>query len=187
MVAGGPPRLAIRAQRVLAGLQVGDSVAVNGACLTVAALQAGQFSVEVSPETAARTTLGSLPAGTRVNLERPLPVDGRLGGHFVQGHVDGTGIVESMERQQDFAVLTLRLPPTLTRYCVEKGSLAVDGISLTIAALQQERVEVALVPHTLKATIVAAYRPGTAVNVEVDLLAKLVAAQLEHYRSVVTP
>jgi len=182
-----PPRMRIRAERILADLLIGDSVAVNGACLTLTAVEPGTFSVEVSPETVARTTLASLRPGTPVNLERALRMDARLGGHFVQGHVDGIGVVESMERQGDFAMLTVQLPPSLIRYCVEKGSLAIDGISLTIAAFQQDRVQVSLVPHTLKAASAGAYRTGTRVNVEVDLVAKLVAAQLERYRAAVSP
>jgi len=175
-------RLRIRASRVLNGLQPGDSVAVSGVCLTVVAVDGEAFAVDVSPETVERTTLASLAPGVRVNLERPLRLDGRLGGHFVQGHVDGVGVVQSMERQDDFAMLTLRLPASLLPYCVEKGSVAVDGISLTIAALDGDEVRIALIPHTLAATTAGGYGPGTRVNLEVDVLAKLVAAQLDPYR-----
>ncbi len=182
-VIGGatPSRLVIRAGRILEDVKLGDSVAVNGACLTVAAVDAGAFAVDISAETAARTTLASLGEGAGVNLERALRVDSRLGGHFVQGHVDGVGLVEAFERQDDFAILTLRIPAAFRRFCVEKGSLAVDGISLTIAGLDGDRVRVALIPHTLAATTAGAYQPGTAVNLEVDLLAKLVAAQVDPY------
>ncbi len=176
-------RLEIQAHRTLEALGPGDSIAVSGACLTAVAVGDDAFSVDVSPETAARTTLASLVPGTRVNLERALRLDARLGGHFVQGHVDGVGQVESLERQGDFALLTLRLPSPLRPFCVEKGSLAVDGVSLTIADLDGDRVRISLVPHTLAATTAADYRPLTAVNVEVDVLAKLVAAQLEPYRA----
>ncbi len=182
VIAGATPlRLVIRARRILEDLKVGDSVAVNGACLTVAAVDAGAFVVDISAETAARTTLAALGEGAGVNLERALRLDSRLGGHFVQGHIDGVGLVEAFDRQDDFAVLTLRIPTALRRFCVEKGSLAVDGISLTIAGLDGDRVRVALIPHTLAATTAGAYRPGTAVNLEVDLLAKLVAAQIDPY------
>ncbi len=178
-----PSRLRVRARRVLEGLQSGDSVAVSGACLTAVTVDAETFSVDLSPETADRTTLASLGPGVRVNLERALRLDARLGGHFVQGHVDGVGVVESMERQDEFALLTLRLPPSLLPFCVAKGSLAVDGISLTIAALDGDRVRIALIPHTLAVTTAGGYGPGSRVNLEVDMLAKLVAAQLEPYRA----
>ncbi len=184
-VAGRAPwsRLQVRAATVLEDLRPGDSVAVNGACLTAVEVGPGWFAVEVSPETAARTTLDALAAGARVNLERALRLGGRLGGHFVQGHVDGVGEVESLQPEADFATLTLHLPSSLTGFCVEKGSIAVDGISLTIAALDGERVRIAVIPHTLAGTTAGTYAPGTRVNLEVDLLAKLVAAQLAPYRS----
>ena len=176
-------RLQIRAATVLKDLRPGHSVAVNGACLTAVEVGPGWFAVEVSPETAARTTLDALAAGAPVNLERALRLDGRLGGHFVQGHVDGVGEVESLEREADFATLTVRLPSSLIGFCVEKGSIAVDGVSLTIAALDGERVRIAVIPHTLAGTTAGTYAPGTRVNLEADLLAKLVAAQLAPYRS----
>ncbi len=180
-----PSRLRIRARRILEGLQSGDSVAVSGACLTVVMVEADSFWVDLSPETADRTTLASLGPGVRVNLERALRLDARLGGHFVQGHVDGVGVVESMEGQDAFAMMSLRLPPSLRAFCVEKGSIAVDGISLTIAALDGDRVRIALIPHTLAVTTAGGYGPGTRVNLEVDMLAKLVGAQLEPYRAFV--
>lgn len=178
-----PSRLRVRAQRVLEGLHPGDSVAVSGACLTAVTVDAETFEVDLSPETEDRTTLASLGPGAQVNLERALRLDARLGGHFVQGHIDGVGVVESMERQDEFAVLTLRLPPSILPFCVEKGSLAVDGISLTIAALDGVRVRISLIPHTLAATIAGGYAPGSRINLEADLLAKLVAVQLEPYRA----
>jgi riboflavin synthase len=176
-------RLQIGTHLCREGLRVGDSIAVNGACLTAVAIGRGEVSVDISPETAARTTLASLLPGTRVNLERALRLDGRLGGHFVQGHIDGVGHVESLKHQAGFALLTLVLPPPLLPFCVEKGSLAVDGISLTIADLEGDRVRISLVPHTLAVTTASGYRPATAVNLEVDILAKLVAAQLGSYRA----
>ena len=155
-------------------LALGDSLAVNGVCLTVVHRDSGEVHADVGPETVRVTTLGSLPHGARLNLERPLRADSRLGGHFVQGHVDGVGRVRSLEPEGDGAKLTLDVPPDLLRYCAEKGSLAVDGVSLTIAALDDQGVEIALVPHTLAVTTLASLRPGATVNLEVDVLAKYV-------------
>jgi riboflavin synthase len=153
-------------------LAPGDSVAVNGVCLTVIATEASEIQADLGPETLRVTTLGSLDRGALVNLERPLRADSRFGGHFVQGHVDGRGRVAALRREGEGARLRLQLGPELQRYCVEKGSLAVDGVSLTIAALDDEGVEIALVPFTLEHTTLGALGPGDEVNVEVDLLAK---------------
>ena len=153
---------------------VGDSVAVAGCCLTAVATKDGELAFDAVPETLARTTLGELAEGAEVNLEPALRAGEPLGGHYVQGHVDGTGRVRSLEPEGDGAQLTLDVPQELLRYCAEKGSLAVDGVSLTIAALGDDTVEIALVPHTLGATTLGSLSPGAPVNLEVDVLAKYV-------------
>lgn len=155
-------------------LAPGDSVAVNGVCLTVASAAAGRFAFDLSEETISRTTLGRLAAGDAVNLERPLVAGGRLGGHVVQGHVDGVAIVREVRRLPGSVEIAVETPPGLRRYLVEKGSVAVDGVSLTVAALESDRFWVALVPVTVEDTTLGARRPGEAVNLEVDILAKYV-------------
>jgi riboflavin synthase len=151
---------------------LGDSIAVSGCCLTVTAADGETLEFDAVPETIARTTLGGLEPGAEVNLEPALRAGEPLGGHFVQGHVDGRARVAALDPEGDGARLRLELEPELLRYCVEKGSLAVDGVSLTIAALHDEGVEIALVPFTLEHTTLGALAPGDQVNVEVDLLAK---------------
>jgi riboflavin synthase len=150
----------------------GDSVSVSGCCLTVTATDGEALEFDAVPETIARTTLGALEPGAEVNLEPALRAGESLGGHFVQGHVDARARVSALEREGEGARLQLQLPAELYRYCVEKGSLAVDGVSLTIAALNDGGVEIALVPFTLERTTLGALGPGDEVNVEVDLLAK---------------
>ena len=165
-------RLRVEAPETAAAAVPGDSVAVSGCCLTVTATANGGLEFDAVPETIARTNLGRLAAGAEVNLEPALRAGEPLGGHFVQGHVDGTAQVEQLEPEGDGARLTLRLPACLLRYCVEKGSIAVDGVSLTIAALRDDGIEIALVPFTLRHTTLAAATAGAELNVEVDLLAK---------------
>jgi riboflavin synthase len=172
-------RLWIAAPAMHDGFRVGDSVAVNGCCLTVTALAADRFAVEAVPETLARTTIGALTAGQFVNLERPLRVDQRLGGHMVQGHVDGVGEVVAVATEGDGRRVTLEIPAALARFVAEKGSLAVDGTSLTVAAVEGRRCEVALIPHTLDVTVSGHYQRGTRVNLEVDLIARYLARLLE--------
>jgi riboflavin synthase alpha subunit len=169
---GGGLRLRVEAPETAAAAGPGDSVAVAGCCLTVTAALDGRLEFDAVPETLARTNLGRLTAGADVNLEPALRAGEPLGGHFVQGHVDGTARVERLEPEGDGMRLALRLAPELLRYCVEKGSIAVDGVSLTIAALRGDGVELALVPFTLERTTLSSLRPGDEVNVEVDLLAK---------------
>lgn len=175
----GGSRLRIESAGYGAELSLGDSVAVDGVCLTVVARSRGWFDAEISPETARRTTLGRARAGRRVNLERPLAASGRLGGHFVQGHVDGTAPVQSVRRSREFVEMDFAVPAGLRRYMVEKGSVAVNGVSLTIAALKRGAFTVALIPHTLDATNLSGLRAGTPVNIEVDILAKYVKALLQ--------
>jgi riboflavin synthase len=160
----------------LAGhLALGSSIAVNGCCLTAVDPSNDTFRVELTPETMRRTAFGRrLVAGSRVNLERAMRADGRLEGHIVQGHVDGVGALRTMERLGQSAEATFTVPPALARYLVEKGSVAVDGISLTVASLAEGTFVVALIPHTLGVTTLGALREGDPVNLEMDVLAKYV-------------
>ena len=177
-MAGGPDgaRLAIRAPLVREGLAIGDSVSVNGACLTAVALDDEGFAVDCAPETLRRTSLGRLAPGDGVNLERALRVGDRLGGHMVQGHVDATGEVLAARSEGGSVVLEIGAPPEVLRYVVEKGSVAVDGVSLTIAARLPDRFAVALIPHTMAATTLGPGAVGRPVNLEADVVAKYVEA-----------
>ena len=169
---GGGVRLRVEARETAAAARPGDSIAVAGCCLTATAVEGGSLEFDAVPETIARTNLGRLGEGAEVNLEPALRAGEPLGGHFVQGHVDGVGRVRSLEPDGEGARLSLELEPDLLRYCVEKGSLTVEGVALTVAALGEGRVEIALVPFTLRETTLSALRAGDEVNVEVDLLAK---------------
>ncbi len=164
--------LTIAAETVLEGLAPGDSIAIDGACMTVAARNEGNFVVLVSPESFARTTLGRLQAGHAVNLERAMPSNGRFGGHFVLGHVDAAGKVESIGPQGDFAMWRFKAPPEVARYLVPKGSVAIDGISLTVVEPKNDIFSVAVVPATLAKTTLGAKRPGDPVNMEADMIGK---------------
>jgi riboflavin synthase len=167
-------RLELDAPATAAQASVGDSVALGGACLTVVALDGGRLAFDAVPETLARTSLGRLAAGDRVNVEPALRVGEPLGGHVLQGHVDGLGSVRSVEPEGDGRRVWVDAPVELLRYCAEKGSVAVDGVSLTVAALDDEGFAVALIPHTLAVTTLGALEPGDPVNLEVDVLAKYV-------------
>ena len=162
-----------------AELSPGDSLAVNGVCLTVVATCGGCVHADVSPETLRVTTLGNLKAGTRVNLERPLRADARIGGHFVQGHVDATGLIERLHQNGDSYWLTVRYPPMIAGYLVRKGSIAVDGISLTIAGLGDHQFDVQLIPFTFQHTNLQEARAEDAVNLECDMLGKYVVRAME--------
>jgi len=172
-------RFWIGAARVLDGMQVGDSIACSGCCLTAVAVEPGRFAVEAVPETLRCTTLGGWEAGTAVNLERSLRFGDRLGGHLMQGHVDATGTVLAVAPEGDGRRVTLELPPELRRFVAWKGSLAVDGVSLTVADLADSACEIAYIPHTLAVTTAGSYAAGTRVNLEVDLLARYLARMLE--------
>jgi riboflavin synthase len=163
------------ATRLAAELALGDSVAVNGVCLTVTAAAPGEIAADVGPETARVTTLGSLTVGSLVNLERPLKADGRLGGHFVLGHVDAVGRVEELRPEADFSWLAVSFPLHLSRLFITKGSVAVDGISLTVASLHPDRFVVQLVPYTMEHTNLRRTRVHDAVNLECDVIGKYVA------------
>jgi len=171
---GGAARLQVDAPWLAGELAVGDSVAVDGCCLTVVASGPTQFAADVVAETLRRTALGRLAAGARVNLERPLALGGRLGGHLVQGHVDGVGRVLGRSSAGQGEEVRVELPADLARYVVEKGSIAVDGVSLTVAGVGQRWFAVALVPHTLATTTLGERAPGDPVHLEVDVVAKYV-------------
>jgi riboflavin synthase len=167
------------ASPLAAALSEGDSVAVNGVCLTATAVDEQSFRAQAMIETLSRSSLAQLDAGSRVNLELPLRAQDRLGGHVVQGHVDGTGTVTGV-REQGFArVVAIDVAPELARYLVEKGSVAIDGVSLTVSALSQHGFEVSLIPETLQRTNLGAVVEGSLVNIEVDILAKHVERLLE--------
>jgi riboflavin synthase len=174
MSAGGGVRLEIEASGVSGGAAVGDSVAINGVCLTVVAVEGPHLAFDAVPETLARSSLGGLAAGARVNLEAALRAGEPLGGHYVQGHVDGVGAVRSVAPEGDGRRLWIDPPPGLLRYLVEKGSISVEGTSLTVAALDDRGFAVALIPHTLTATTLGGLGAGDPVNLEVDVLAKYV-------------
>lgn len=168
-------RFKVRCGTVLADSAVGASIAVNGVCLTMAALAADGFEADLSPETLARTSLGVLRPGSLVNLERPMALGERLGGHIVQGHVDATAQVAALQELSGGNWdLRVNFPAELGRYMIHKGSVAVDGVSLTIASIDKHCFSVAIIPHTYENTSMREYEPGTRVNIEVDLIAKYV-------------
>lgn len=153
---------------------IGDSVAINGCCLTIVEADGCRWSFEAGEETLSKTNLGALESGFPVNLERALPADGRLGGHFVQGHVDGVGTIDEIKVDGDWTDMFFRLPGELVRQLVPKGSIAVDGISLTVVMVEADRFNVALIPHTLQATTLGHRKVGDRVNIETDILGKYV-------------
>lgn len=172
-------RFWVEAPAIVSGEKIGDSLALDGCCLTLIAIEGGRAAVEAVPETLARTTLGSWQAGRRVNLERAMRLDQRLGGHLVQGHVDGVGTIASVTPEGDGRRIAIDLPPAVTRFVAEKGSLAVDGVSLTVARAGGARCEIALIPHTLAVTVAGAYAAGHRVNLEADLIARYLARLLD--------
>ena len=172
--AGVGARFEVACERVAEDAEVGDSIAVSGVCLTVAERTREGLAFDLSSETLGRTTLGSLRPGDPVNLERPLTLASRLGGHLVQGHVDAVGEVVAVEPDGRAAAMRVRVPEGLRRFVVEKGSVAVDGVSLTVAAMEGDGFTVALVPHTLEVTTLGARAPGDHVNLEMDVLARYV-------------
>jgi riboflavin synthase len=172
-------RLTIESAVVCGDLSLGESVAVNGACMTVVAWTATTFDVDVSAESLRRTTLGGLGVGDRVNLERAMRLSDRIGGHLVSGHIDGTGRVAGVRTEGESSVYTFAIPRALARCTIEKGSIAVDGISLTCFNCVRDSVDVAVIPHTLRVTTLADREVGDAVNIENDLLGKYVARLIE--------
>jgi riboflavin synthase len=184
--AAGAGELAIAASEVMAGMENGASIAVNGVCLTVTDFDQNSFSVKVMPETLRRTNLGRLFAGDRVNLERALPLGGRLGGHLVEGHVDATGKVTSVTREGEARLINFYAPPEVMDYLVEKGFIAVDGVSLTIVTKDISSFSVSVVDYTLKNTNLGDRRVGDVVNFEVDIIAKYVKQFTQGHRSGIT-
>jgi riboflavin synthase len=162
-----------------AELSPGDSLSVNGVCLTVILAEAGEIHADVGPETVRVTTLGTIKRGSAVNLERPLRADGRFGGHFVQGHVDAIGHIEELRSDADFTWMTVAFPPDLAPFIVHKGSIAVDGISLTVAGVGSDRFDVQLVPYTLERTNMTRAQARDRVNLECDMIGKYVVRAAE--------
>ena len=171
--------MTVLATKVTEDLKLGDSIAVNGTCLTAVSFDRTEFSVDLSPETVRRTSLGRLSVGGPVNLERALLASDRMGGHIVQGHVDGTGRIISTKRDGDSTIFRIRVPKRLNRYIVEKGFVAVDGISLTVVKIGASSFTLAVIPYTLKNTNLAALSVGDRVNLEADILAKYVESLLD--------
>ena len=171
--------MTVLATKVTEDLKLGDSIAVNGTCLTAVSFDRTEFSVDLSPETVRRTSLGRLSVGGPVNLERALLASDRMGGHIVQGHVDGTGRIMSTKRDGGSTIFRIRVPKRLNRYIVEKGFVAVDGISLTVVKIGASSFTLAVIPYTLKNTNLAALSVGDRVNLEADILAKYVESLLD--------
>lgn len=167
-------QITIQAQRIMHGLQLGDSIAVNGVCLTVTDFKKQSFTVDVMPETFLATTMSSEKTGSLVNLERALAIGGRLGGHFVTGHVDGVGEITAIIPLDNAMNYTIKLDSELLKYCIYRGSVAVDGTSLTIFGVDKTGIKIALIPHTIKNTVLGYKKVGDQVNIECDLLGKYV-------------
>ena len=170
----------IRAQHVMSDLKDGDSIAVNGVCLTAVKLMPDSFGADISRETLQRTTINDLRSGSPVNLERAATPTTRLGGHFVQGHVDGRGMFLSSEEDGDSLIVKIGFPPELAKYFVEKGSVAIDGISLTIAAMHADHFDIAVIPKTRSSTNIDTHTGPEPVNIEVDVIAKYVERLMAH-------
>ena len=180
---GSNTGVVIEAPKIADGVRIGDSIAVNGACLTVTRIEGGRLHFDAVRETLERTSLGDQRVGARVNVERAMRADGRLDGHIVQGHVDGTGRVDALERSGDDVRFAVRCGPEIARYLVPKGSVAIDGVSLTVVGVSNAGFDVALIPHTLAETNLGDRRPGDRVNLEADVLGKYVVRYLERTRS----
>lgn len=176
---GSSSDLVIFAERVAEDATLGASIAINGCCLTVVAIDGSRLTFQAGTETLSRTNLGQLQVGSQVNLERSLQVGQRMGGHYVSGHIDALGVVDQRNDDGSWAEFWFRVPPQLTRQMASKGSVAIDGISLTLVEVEQERFSVALIPHTLDVTTLGQRKVGDTVNLETDLLAKYVQQQLD--------
>ena len=164
----------IRAKKVLEGTKIGDSIAVNGICLTVTSMQDGMFTADVMAETIRRSSLAQAKAGDAVNLERAMAADGRFGGHIVSGHIDGTGMIRSYRREENAVWVTIAAKPEILRLIVEKGSICIDGISLTVATVTEDTFSVSIIPHTGAETTLLTHEPGALVNLENDVVGKYV-------------
>jgi len=171
-MSGHSGEISSKAGQVLEGTKIGDSIAVNGICLTVTSLRPDGFTADVMPETVSRSSLGGASAGDRVNLERAMAADGRFGGHIVSGHIDGTGTIREMKRDENAVWVRIEAGPQILRYIVEKGSITIDGISLTVAAVTEKDFSVSIIPHTGSETTLATRQAGDKVNLETDIIAK---------------
>ena len=167
-------KLTVSAGKVLEGTKIGDSIATNGICLTVTGISGSTFDADVMAETVRRTNFASLKTGSRVNLERALTLSSRLGGHIVSGHIDGTGVITDMTREDNAVWVTVGAGPSLLKYMIEKGSIAIDGVSLTIAYVDAHCFKVSVIPHTGEETMLLKKKPGDTVNLECDLIGKYV-------------
>ena len=167
-------RLTIQAKTVLEDTRIGDSIATNGVCLTVVSMTGDSFSADVMAESLRRSSLGTLQGGSPVNLERAMAANGRFGGHIVSGHIDGTGTIASQKREDNAVWVKIKTPAPLLRYIVEKGSIAIDGVSLTVAAVTDTDFSVSIIPHTGAQTILLGKKPGDPVNLECDVIGKYV-------------
>lgn len=177
--------LTIEADKVLEGSKVGDSIAVNGVCLTVTSIAGGQFTADVMAETLRRSSLGTLTRGSRVNLERAMAADGRFGGHIVSGHIDGTGTILSLKPEGNAVWVEIQTPQSVLKYIVEKGSIAIDGISLTVAKVTEQGFAVSVIPHTGEETTLLRRKAGEIVNLENDIIGKYVD-RLLHFETAET-
>ena len=166
--------LSIRCEKVLEGTQIGDSIAVNGVCLTVTSLRSDGYDADVMAETIRRSSLGSCKVGSQVNLERAMAADGRFGGHIVSGHIDGTGVIRSLIREENAIWVSIGTSPQILHLIVEKGSICIDGISLTVAKVEEEGFQVSVIPHTGEETTLLEKVPGDSVNLENDVIGKYV-------------
>lgn len=171
---GSSGTIRIEARKVLEGTSIGDSIAVNGICLTVTSMGDGFFTADIMAETVRRSSLGILSQGSEVNLERAMAANGRFGGHIVSGHIDGTGTVRSLVREENAIWVTIETPPEILKYIVHKGSICIDGISLTVASVGSDNFKVSVIPHTGSETTLLSKRPGSPVNLENDIVAKYV-------------
>ena len=178
-ISGNSGSISIEAGVVLEKTKIGDSIAVNGVCLTVTGLNAGGFTADIMAETYRRSSLGKCKAGDTVNLERAMAADGRFGGHIVSGHIDGTGVIESMIKEENAILITISASKKIIRLIVEKGSICIDGISLTVVRVDDNNFTVSIIPHTLKSTVLGDKKKGDIVNLENDVIAKYVERLLE--------
>lgn len=183
IMAGVSGEISIHASKVLEGTKIGDSIAVNGVCLTVTKLMPDGFSADVMPETVRRSSLNNCRSGDKVNLERAMAADGRFGGHIVAGHVDGTGKISSMQMEGNAVMVTIEAPQDILRLVVEKGSIAIDGISLTVASVSGRNFSVGVIPHTGQETTLLSKRAGDIVNLETDIVGKYVERLMNPYAS----
>lgn len=176
---GGVVELTIRAKKVIGDLKIDDSININGVCLTVVKHTGDTFTVQSVKETLRKTTLGSLRSGGKVNLERALLPSSRMGGHFVQGHIDGAGTVKSVKKQTGDWIIRVTLPESFMKYVIPMGSICIDGVSLTVASVDVNDFTVAIIPHTLDVTTLKNLKPGSQVNIELDMVGKYVVGMVE--------